>query len=155
MEALLTRQGDGPIVFLSNTTETDPDRRSPSLWSKFLDMDLPQKTAQMRRVVRIGSGDDVEEEQSTTWSFRKMLVSFFEWTDRKKDDRRGARTGKGPDAYNLYDRKPDFKNDYGWSMALDEKDYTPLKHNDIGVYLVNLTAVISFHLISTYIMCNV
>lgn len=145
MEALLTRQGDGPIVFLSNTTETDPDRRSPSLWSKFLDMDLPQKTAQMRRIVRIGSGDDVEEEQSTTWSFRKMVVSFFEWTDRKKDDRRGASTGKGPDAYNLYDRKPDFKNDYGWSMALDEKDYSPLKHNDIGVYLVNLTAVISFH----------
>ncbi len=49
--------------------------------------------------------------------------------------------GKTPDSYNLYNRNPDFKNNYGWSVALDETDYKPLKHSGIGLYLVNLTAV--------------
>jgi len=46
-----------------------------------------------------------------------------------------------PDSYNLYDRKPDFRNAYGWSSALDGGDYSPLKIPDIGVFHVNLTAV--------------
>ncbi|CAH9130262.1 unnamed protein product [Cuscuta epithymum] len=45
------------------------------------------------------------------------------------------------DPYNLYESKPDFSNDYGWSMAVDENDYSPLKLPDVTVYLVNLTAV--------------
>ncbi|KAH6814613.1 RmlC-like cupins superfamily protein [Perilla frutescens var. frutescens] len=137
---MLTRQDNGPIVYLSNTTE-----HSPTFWSKFLDMEHDHKTAQMKRIVRIRAADDSDsdsdsQQQQSTWSFRKMLVSFMEWTDKKKGSGEGATTGKGPDAYNLYGRDPDFKNDYGWSMALDEKDYSPLSHDDIGVYLVNLTA---------------
>ncbi|CAA6669237.1 unnamed protein product [Spirodela intermedia] len=45
-----------------------------------------------------------------------------------------------PHAYNLYQRTPDFKNDYGWSIAVGEDDYAPLKHARAGVFLVNLTA---------------
>lgn len=140
MVDMLTSQSEGPIVYFSNTTH------APSSWSKFLDMDHHQKTAQMRRIARI-RGDGFEEQQSS-WSFRKMMVSLSDWRGKKRGDSKGARTGKGPDAYNLYDRKPDFKNDYGWSIALDEKDYSPLKYNDIGVYLVNLTAVLASSYVS-------
>ncbi|CAA0834082.1 RmlC-like cupins superfamily protein [Striga hermonthica] len=41
---------------------------------------------------------------------------------------------------NIFDKEPDFKNDYGWSTTLDESDYSPLEHGDVGVYLVNLNA---------------
>ncbi|KAI4382334.1 hypothetical protein MLD38_008311 [Melastoma candidum] len=66
--------------------------------------------------------------------------------DERRRERRGEhrgwkwRTGKGPDSYNLYDRKPDFRNNHGWSVAFHGKDYEPLHHTGIGVYLVNLTA---------------
>ncbi|XP_042046609.1 vicilin-like seed storage protein At2g28490 [Salvia splendens] len=112
LEDMLMSQREGPIIYLSNTTHA------------------PSKFSEMERTA----------EQQSTWSFRKMMVSFMDWSNKKKDDRKGSRTGKGPDAYNLYDRKPDFQNDYGWSIALDEKNYPPLRYNDIGVYLVNLTA---------------
>ncbi|XP_057778379.1 vicilin-like seed storage protein At2g28490 [Salvia miltiorrhiza] len=111
---MLTSQDEGPIVYLSNTTHS------------------PRSS--MRRISQMRG-------EESTWSFRKMMNSFLDWSDKKKGDKKwGGRTGKGPDAYNLYDRKPDFKNDYGWSIALDHKAYPPLRHNDIGVYLVNLTA---------------
>ncbi|KAK6144436.1 hypothetical protein DH2020_021256 [Rehmannia glutinosa] len=129
---MLTRQQNGPIVYLSDT-------HSPSLWTKFLDMEHPQKLAHMRRIVRIREEDLKEEEPQSTWFIRKLLVSLFGKRDKRGDEKKGE-TGKGPDAYNIYDRKPDFRNDYGWSIALDESDYEPLKYDDFGVYLVNLTA---------------
>ncbi|KAL6577309.1 hypothetical protein OROMI_011585 [Orobanche minor] len=127
---MLTRQKKGPIVYLSDAHS--------SLWSKFLDMEQQQKLIHMRKIVRI-EGEYLlnEEEDQPTWSFRKLLLSIFGRGDGKK---KGKSTGKGPDAYNLYDRKPDFRNDYGWSIALDDSDYEPLKYDDFGVYLVNLTA---------------
>lgn len=64
------------------------------------------------------------------------MNSVFGAEDRK--DTRNTR--RSPDAYNIYKRRPDFKNNYGWSVALDGSDYKPLKHSGIGVYLVNLTA---------------
>ncbi|KAK6144441.1 hypothetical protein DH2020_021261 [Rehmannia glutinosa] len=131
---MLTRQQNGPIVYLSDT-------RSPSLWTKFLDMEHPQKLAHMRRIVRIREEDLKEEEPQPTWYFRKLLVSLFGKRDKRGDEKKGE-TGKGPDVYNIYDRKPDFRNDYGWSIALDESDYEPLKYDDFGVYLVNLTATL-------------
>ncbi|PIM99239.1 hypothetical protein CDL12_28270 [Handroanthus impetiginosus] len=131
LQDMLTRQRQGPIVFLSDT-------HSPSVWSKFLHMEQHQKLAHMKRIVHVKEKDIEGDEEQPTWSFRKLLVSFFGRTDRRGDKR--GKTGKGPDACNIYDRNPDFKNDYGWSIALDEDDYPPLKHDDIGVYLVNLTA---------------
>ncbi|KAL8029837.1 hypothetical protein ABFX02_14G249000 [Erythranthe guttata] len=131
LSEMLTTQQSGPIVFLTSS-------HAPSSWSKFLDMDRNQKVAHMRRIVRIRREDLEQEEDKSTWSFRNLFVSLF----GRRGDKRGKTraTGKGPDAYNIYDRKPDFKNDYGWSLALDEGDYSPLKHDDFGVYLVNLTA---------------
>ncbi|KZV35144.1 hypothetical protein F511_06850 [Dorcoceras hygrometricum] len=133
LSELLTGQNKGPIVYLS-----EPHSK-PGMWSKFLDMEQDQKLAHMKRIVRVRGGDfDQEEEVKPTWSFRKLLISLF-GNAGKRGDKRG-RVGKGPDSYNIYDRKPDYKNDYGWSIALDEHDYSPLKHDDFGVYLVNLTA---------------
>lgn len=137
LNELLTGQNNGPIVYLS---ETHSEPHSPSMWSKFLDMEQDEKLAHMKRVVRIRGGDfEQEEEAKPTWSFRKLLISMFGKANKRGDKR--ARVGKGPDSYNIYDRKPDYKNNYGWSIALDESDYSPLKHDDFGVYLVNLTAV--------------
>ncbi|GFP81004.1 vicilin-like antimicrobial peptides 2-2 [Phtheirospermum japonicum] len=117
---MLTKQQNGPIVYLSDT-------HSPSLWSKFVDMEQHQKLAHMRRIVHVSAQDLKEDEEQPIWSFRKLLLSFF----GKKDKRGGEKKGK---------RKPDFSNNYGSSIALDESDYEPLKYDDFGIYLVNLTA---------------
>ncbi|GER34833.1 RmlC-like cupins superfamily protein [Striga asiatica] len=134
---MLTRQKNGPIVYLTDT-------HSPSMWTKFINMEQHEKVTHMRKIIHVWAQDlveDDEEQETFMWSFRKLLLSMFGRADKRKGDERKRRaTGKGPDAYNLYDRKPDFKNDYGWSIALDESDYKPLKYDDFGVYLVNLTA---------------
>lgn len=136
LREIMTRQQSGPIVYLS-------DSHAPSIWSKFMDLKEHQRLAHLKRIVHFKEEANQDEEQPT-WSFRKLLISIF-WDERNTgDDRRGR--GKGPDTYNLYERKPDFKNDYGWSKALDEHDYSPLGHSDVGVYLVNLTAVNSLPL---------
>ena len=81
--------------------------------------------------------EDPKEEEEPKWSLRKLLISVFGKEPNLEDNKR-----KTQDSYNLYDRKPDFKNNYGWSMAIDESEYWPLGHSGIGIYLVNLTAVI-------------
>ncbi|TQD91061.1 hypothetical protein C1H46_023345 [Malus baccata] len=98
---------------------------------------------EMKRMFDIQQDD--HQDKSETWSWRKLLNSVFgadsnENKRRRDDYDKGKGKGKPPDSYNLYDRKPDFRNDYGWSMQLDDSDYSPLKHSGIGVYLVNLTA---------------
>ncbi|KAJ4764293.1 Vicilin-like antimicrobial peptides 2-2 [Rhynchospora pubera] len=66
----------------------------------------------------------------------KHLNGLLIWLFGTQEDN----TVRAPDPYNIYDRDPGFRNNYGWSTALDENDYEPLKDSDIGVYLVNLTA---------------
>ncbi|KAL3518343.1 hypothetical protein ACH5RR_020932 [Cinchona calisaya] len=131
LREITTRQQSGPIVYLS-------DSHTPSIWSKFLDLKEHQRLAHLKRIVHLEEEANQVEEEQPTWSFRKLLITVFGEEKNKGDDRGGR--GKGPDAYNLYDRKPDFKNDYGWSTALDEHDYSPLGHSDVGVFLVNLSA---------------
>ncbi|KAL3718830.1 hypothetical protein ACJRO7_003871 [Eucalyptus globulus] len=142
---ILTRQQEGPIMYINDDT-----RQPPSLWSKFLQLKEQDRLQHLKKMVEFhGESKDEEdvEEEEKAWSWIKFLTSVFTRDDRrddrrregKRDDRRW-RTGKGPDSYNLYDRRPDFRNDYGWSVALDESDYKPLKHSGVGVYLVNLTA---------------
>ncbi|XP_027086588.1 vicilin-like seed storage protein At2g28490 [Coffea arabica] len=126
----MTRQHLGPIVYLS-------DSSAPSMWSKFLDLKEHQRLAHLKRIVHAEEEANQDEEQPT-WSFRKLLISIFGEEKNRDDDTRGR--GRGPEACNIYERKADFKNDYGWSKAVDENDYSPLRHSDIGVYLVNLTA---------------
>lgn len=86
---------------------------------------------------------DDEKKEEEIWSWRKLLGSVFSNREKRPKDVKGK--GKSPDSYNLYDRKPDFKNNYGWSVALDETSYSPLRKSGFGVYLVNLTAVTIVH----------
>lgn len=127
---ILYRQEEGPILYAS-------DSHSPRLWAKFLQLKEQDRLQQLKRMVEL-QNEPQEEEEEISWTWRKLLNSVFGTGNKKDKDDRG--TSKGPDSYNIYDRRPDFRNDYGWSMALDESDYEPLKYSGVGVYLVNLTA---------------
>ncbi|KAF5744682.1 hypothetical protein HS088_TW07G00259 [Tripterygium wilfordii] len=125
---IFTRQQGGPVVFIG-------DSRAPRVWSKFLQLKEKDRLQPLKRMV--GSHQEsIEQEDQTKWSWRKLLISIFGEENRKKGDR----TGKAPDSYNIYHRSPDFRNRYGSSMALDASDYSPLKHSGIGIFYVNLTA---------------
>ncbi|CAI9105166.1 OLC1v1004028C1 [Oldenlandia corymbosa var. corymbosa] len=133
LREIFTSQHQGPIVHLSGS-------RAPGVWAKFLELKEHQRLAQLKRIVHLEEDskqdDDEEEEKQPTWSIRKFLKSII--GDENRD--RGDKRGKGPDAYNIYDMKPDFSNNYGWTKAVSEHDYSPLRHSDIGIFLVNLTA---------------
>ncbi|KAK3206049.1 hypothetical protein Dsin_020095 [Dipteronia sinensis] len=136
VEEIFDSKIEGPIVSVS-------DSHSPKLWTKFLQMKEQDRLQQLKKMVEFqNEPQEGEGEEETSWSWRKLINSVLGTgigTGNKKDkDDRG--TSKGPDSFNIYDRKPDFKNNYGWSIALDDSDYKPLKHSGIGVYLVNLTA---------------
>ncbi|CAN4119046.1 unnamed protein product [Withania somnifera] len=142
---ILTRQFYGAIIPLNTTTHSP----TPEIWANFLNLEQHQRHDHLKRIVHLEEEasleEDVEErEKQPTWSLRKLFNSLFGDEGNKRDRKRGDEgrrgRGKGPDSYNLFDRKPDYKNDYGWSLALDQSEYSPLKHSDIGVYLVNLSA---------------
>ncbi|KAK4421490.1 Vicilin-like seed storage protein [Sesamum alatum] len=130
LRKMLRRQENGPIVYLSDTS---------SPWSKFLDMDQHQKLTHMRRIVQTGleALEEKELDGEATWSVRKLLFKLFGKVGQRENMR--SKMSNGPDSYNIYDRKPDFENNYGWTKTLDESDYSPLGHDDVGVYLVHLT----------------
>lgn len=125
LRVVMTRQESGPIVFV-------PDAHSPSMWSKFVQLKSQDKLGYFRKMIRYHErsvfNQEEEEESKMTW--RKLFYSLM----GKEKSR------KAPKAYNLYDRKPDFQNNYGWSTALDESDYSPLSTPDFGIYLVHLKA---------------
>ncbi|GKD25870.1 hypothetical protein Tco_1232084 [Tanacetum coccineum] len=50
-------------------------------------------------------------------------------------------TNTSLDAYNIYDRKSDLRNDYGFNVEVNRDDYEPLRLSDFRAYLVNLTAI--------------
>ncbi|EPS66719.1 hypothetical protein M569_08055 [Genlisea aurea] len=127
----LTMQEKGPIVYYS---ESESESRP---WSAFVKMDKHRKLAELRTAAEDDIAEEILEDQSTWWSLKNLLNSFL---NKKRGGGRRTGSSKAPDAYNLYDRKPDFRNNYGWSVALYESDYKPLRHEDVGVYLVNLTA---------------
>ncbi|XP_055836042.1 vicilin-like seed storage protein At2g28490 [Solanum dulcamara] len=138
---ILTRQFSGAIVPL-NTTHSP----TPSIWANFLNLEQHQRHDHLKGIVHLEEESSLDEEdeerEHPTWSLRKFLNNLFgdEGNKRKKGDEGRRGKGKGPDSYNLFDRKPDYKNDYGWSLALDQSEYSPLKHPDISVYLVNISA---------------
>ncbi|XP_003557965.1 vicilin-like seed storage protein At2g28490 [Brachypodium distachyon] len=94
----------------------------------------------------VGRGDDEErdDEQSSTWSWRKLMGSFIGFGGASNDaaqlENKKDKTVRAPEPYNLFDHEPGFRNAYGWSVSVDKHAYEPLDHSDIGVYLVNLTA---------------
>ncbi|KAL3750910.1 hypothetical protein ACJRO7_011830 [Eucalyptus globulus] len=133
VQEILSREIEGPIVHMS-------DSRRPSAWSKFMELDEQDRLRHLRKAVReYGDEDeDEDEDEQIEWSWRKLLESVLGRRRRPESrDEWGHR--HAPDSCNLYDRSPDFRNDYGWSVALDEYDYKPLRHSGIGIYLVNLS----------------
>ncbi|KAF6134712.1 hypothetical protein GIB67_002113, partial [Kingdonia uniflora] len=119
LDEILTSQRGGPIVSIA-------DEHEPRMWASLLQLKQRDSLQQLY---------DIEEEENT-WVWRKLMNSML----GKKTDRDKKKTDRKTDSYNIYNRKPDFKNDYGWSVAIEENDYSPLKQSGIGVYLVNLTA---------------
>lgn len=138
----MTRLYEGPIIYMEGS---DHPR-------KLLDAYMQSQLRNTRNQVAWKEDEDEDdkkeqenqpqnqkEQPMTNWSWRKLLTSFF-GTEQQQKPENSKSTVDYPDSYNLYDRKPDFQNDYGWSLALDEHDYAPLKRSGVGVYLVNLTA---------------
>lgn len=115
----------GPIVSLTNPNYTTP---------RLLGLHLKRIVHYYSDAVAVGEVAEQQQQHYWPWLFiRKLFINpFFSNKDDGDDD--------APDSYNIFDRDPDFSNDYGWSLAVDENDYPPLKIPDITVYLVNLTA---------------
>lgn len=115
-----------------------------SLWNKFLQLKEDEKLNHLKKLVQDQEEDEDDEEKEEekpqpSWSWRKLLESVF--GDEMKKNKKDKVSHKSPHSCNLYDRKPDFKNTYGWSVALDGSDYSPLKTSGIGIYHVNLKPV--------------
>ncbi|KAH7863078.1 hypothetical protein Vadar_013088 [Vaccinium darrowii] len=126
---ILTRQKSGPIISLSNF---DSNPHQSRVWTQFLEMKHHERVQCLKRMVQVHEeATEEDDEPIIMWLFRKLLNSVFE-----QEEGRSERV----DAYNLFDRKPDFENNYGSSVALDQSDYSPLRQSGIGLYLVNLTA---------------
>ena len=88
--------------------------------------------------------EDIDDDARPTWSWRELVNRFIGLGGSggaAEANRKGKKTGGAPKPFNLYDSKPGFRNAYGWTIAVDKHGYEPLKHSNIGVYLVNLTAV--------------
>ncbi|KAE8731590.1 putative Mitochondrial [Hibiscus syriacus] len=116
---IFSKQQEGPIVYLTNS-------RGPNTWKKF---SLLEKQERLKQVKRIVQGQAEEEKE---WSWWNLVTDVFGTQDSNENH-------KAPISYNIYNKTPDFRNDYGWRVELDESEYRPLKHTGIGVFHVNLT----------------
>ncbi|CAA7406184.1 unnamed protein product [Spirodela intermedia] len=112
LEALM-RRGSGPIVYTKGEASEQGKRLTFMMQAT--------QTGEEEKENKDGEG-------AKTCAWRKLL-NFVLW--KKERELPVA----APHAYNLYQRTPDFKNDYGWSIAVGEDDYAPLKHARAGVFL--------------------
>lgn len=136
---LLTRQTSGPIISLSNTN-SNSDSHQSRVWTQFVEMRHHERVQCLKRMATCFEEEVTEEEEEPIMmSFRKLLNFVFGKELSTGDDARRS-SSKKPHSYNLFNRKPDFENDYGSSVSLDQSDYSPLKRSGVGLYLVNLTA---------------
>ncbi|TMW86880.1 hypothetical protein EJD97_020758 [Solanum chilense] len=127
VRTFLTRQSSGPIVHISDS------HHHTNIWTEFVSQQPHQKLAHLKRIVNLEEEVSPKEEEST-WSLRKFLCTLLHRKDVVKRVNHEA-----PSSYNLNNRNPDFKNNYGWSKTVDESDYSPLQRSGNGVYLVNLS----------------
>ncbi|XP_022732472.1 vicilin-like seed storage protein At2g28490 [Durio zibethinus] len=117
---ILSKQQEGPFVYVTKS-------HVQSIWTKFSQLQEHDRLKYLKRMVQ------GEPEQKKEWSWWKLFDTIFGIEDNNMND-------KAPDSYNIYKRSHDFENNYGWSIALDGTEYSPLKDSGIGIYLVNLTA---------------
>ncbi|KAG5566781.1 hypothetical protein RHGRI_002351 [Rhododendron griersonianum] len=134
---ILTGQSSGPIISLSNTN-SNLDSHQSRVWTQFLEMRHHERVQCLKRMAMHSEEEETEKEQEPiVRSFRKLLNSVF---GKELSGNDVGRSSKKPHSYNLFNKKPDFENDYGSSVALDQSDYSPLRHSGVGLYLVNLNA---------------
>ncbi|KAF3542440.1 hypothetical protein DY000_02003277 [Brassica cretica] len=129
VQQLMTSQVRGPIVHITE--------HAPTMWTEFLGLRGEEKHKHLKKLLEMKQGTSQEQEYNPWWSWKNIVSSILDVAGEKN---RGSGSSKCEDSYNIYDRKNDFENDYGWSKALDYDDYEPLKYSGVGVYLVNLTA---------------
>ncbi|KAH7863319.1 hypothetical protein Vadar_016091 [Vaccinium darrowii] len=129
---ILTTQTSGPIISLSNSHS---DSQQSRVWTQFLEMRHRERVQCLKRMATHFEEEVTEEEEEPI--MRKLLNSVF---GKEVTGNHVRRSSKKPHSYNLFNRKPDFENDYGSSVTLDQSDYSPLKRSGVGLYLVNLKA---------------
>ncbi|KAK7312541.1 hypothetical protein VNO77_36472 [Canavalia gladiata] len=132
IQKIFSKKVDGPIVYVGGS-------HAPSLWTKFLQLNKEDKQQHLKKMVQDQDQEEEEEEEKeTSWSWRKLMEIVVGKENEKIKNKRSAGS---PDSFNLHhDKKPDFKNAYGWSKALDGDEYPPLKQADIGIFHVLLSA---------------
>lgn len=72
-------------------------------------------------------------------SAREMRKSYMLRTKNALQGILGWKTKSRREPFNILKKKPSFSNKHGWTVAVDRKDYPPLKYSDIGVFMVNLS----------------
>ncbi|KAJ6964571.1 hypothetical protein NC652_002733 [Populus alba x Populus x berolinensis] len=75
---MMTRQQEGPIVFLG-----DSRAPRPSPWRKFLQLKEQDRLQHLKRMVKFQQPPNQEEEQMA-WSWRNLLNSIFREENKKK-----------------------------------------------------------------------
>ncbi|XP_038980830.1 vicilin-like seed storage protein At2g28490 [Phoenix dactylifera] len=131
LEMIMKSQRGGPIIRLNSEAADQPDYLSS----------IKKLQERMTQEEEIDSDDDDEakqEELDDLWTWRCLLNSLLGKGDCRVQRKRGL--VHSPESYNLYDTKPSYQNDYGYSIAIDKHDYSALRHSNLGVYLVNLEA---------------
>ncbi|GER51097.1 vicilin-like antimicrobial peptides 2-3, partial [Striga asiatica] len=116
---MFTRQNHGPIIYLSSS-------RHPSVWSKFLEMNQHDKLAHMKRYFRVIVRTD---------SFINV------WSDPWIPNFASGIPGKTDVGFNTV-KWPDFKNDYGWSMAILFFGLTTSAHDNKPQFLVGKNSLL-------------
>ncbi|KAH0468673.1 hypothetical protein IEQ34_001905 [Dendrobium chrysotoxum] len=138
---LTSARSAGPIIFIHGNEADYLQKLNGAVRSA---MEMMKKT---RRLAQDVDGkiemEAKEEKRKGACTLTSILSSIFSGepsTEKNKARRPVGDPVEAPDAYNIYDRDPDFRNNYGWSIEVNEHDYPPLKKSDISVFLVNLSA---------------
>lgn len=81
-----------------------------------------------------------------TWQSRlaRLFVNVEDVTDHLAMEpiaNKKKKKKKKSSAYNVFEADPDFENENGRSIVVDEKDMDALKGSSVGVFMVNLTKV--------------
>ncbi|CAL9768987.1 unnamed protein product [Musa acuminata subsp. burmannicoides] len=79
-----------------------------------------------------------DNNDDSAWTKQKLVDYLLGKVDKEKAGN-GEPVG-ALHAYNLYDNEPSYRNSFGWTTAIDEDDFSPLRSTGVGVYVVNLTA---------------
>ena len=137
MARVLLAQTRGPIVYYAAEPGSGGDEERQGSNGG----DAPRRGARRGEAGawRPGSRGEEDDDARPTWSWRELVNRFVGLGCSGAAE--ANKKGGAPKPFNLYDSKPGFRNAYGWTIAVDKHGYEPLKHSNIGVYLVNLTAV--------------